>query len=54
MPEELAVSGSELYFKLPNGMGRARLPGYVHRQLGIPTTVRNWKTVTKLVELTRG
>ena len=52
-PEEFAVRGCELYLHLPNGMGRAKLPAYLDRRLGIPTTVRNWNTVTKLVELTR-
>jgi uncharacterized protein (DUF1697 family) len=52
-PEEFAVRGSDLYLHLPNGMGRAKLPLYLDRQLKIPTTVRNWNTVTKLVELTK-
>ena len=52
-PEEFAVRGCELYLHLPNGMGRAKLPASLDRGLGIPTTVRNWNTVTKLVELTR-
>jgi uncharacterized protein (DUF1697 family) len=52
-PEELAIRGRELYFHLPDGMGRSRLPAYVDRRLEIPTTVRNWNTVTKLLELTR-
>jgi uncharacterized protein (DUF1697 family) len=51
-PEEFAVRGRDLYLHLPNGMGRAKLPTYLDRQLKIPTTVRNWNTVTKLVELT--
>jgi uncharacterized protein (DUF1697 family) len=53
-PEEVAVKGLELYFHLPNGMGRAKLPPYVDRRLGVPTTVRNWRTVTKLLEIARG
>lgn len=53
-PEEFAVIGAEIYLHLPNGMGRANLPGYLDRQLKIPTTVRNWNTVTKLVELASG
>jgi uncharacterized protein (DUF1697 family) len=50
-PDEVAVHGRELYFHLPNGMGRSQLPPFVDRQLKIPTTVRNWNTVTKLLEL---
>ena len=53
-PEEFAVSGCELYLHLPNGMGRAKLPAYLDRHLQVPTTIRNWKTVTKLLELSGG
>jgi uncharacterized protein (DUF1697 family) len=51
LPDELAIRGREIYFHLPNGMGRTKLPPYVDRQLKIPTTVRNWNTVNKLIEL---
>ena len=54
LPDEFVVRGCELYLHLPGGMGRAKLPAYLDRQLKIPTTVRNWNTVTKLLELTRG
>jgi uncharacterized protein (DUF1697 family) len=50
-PDDVVVDGGELYFHLPNGMGRSKLPDYVGRQLEVPTTVRNWNTVTKLVDL---
>jgi uncharacterized protein (DUF1697 family) len=50
-PDEFAVRGREIYFHLPNGMGRTKLPGYLDRRLTVPTTVRNWKTVNKLIEL---
>ena len=53
-PEDVAIHGRELYLHLPNGMGRSKLPGYLDRQLKIPSTVRNWNTVTKLIELARG
>jgi uncharacterized protein (DUF1697 family) len=50
-PEEFAARRTVLYLHLPNGMGRAKLPSYLDRQLKIPTTVRNWNTVNKLLEL---
>ena len=51
-PEELAVVGRHVYLHLPNGMGRAALPVQMERCLRpTPITVRNWRTVTKLVEL---
>jgi uncharacterized protein (DUF1697 family) len=50
-PEEFAIRDRDLYLHLPNGMGRSKLPAYLDRQLATPTTVRNWSTVTKLIEL---
>ena len=50
-PEEFAVRGHDLYLHLPDGMGRAKLPPFLDRRLRIPTTVRNWNTVNKLLEL---
>ena len=54
VPEEFALRGCELYLHLPNGMGRSKLPVYLDRQLKIPTTIRNWNTVTALLDLARG
>ena len=54
-PEEVTVVGRDLYLHLPNGMGRATLPVQLERCLRpTPVTVRNWRTVTKLVELSAG
>ena len=53
-PDSFAVKGTELYLHLPNGIGRSKLPPYLDRQLKIPTTVRNWNTVLKLLELAGG
>jgi uncharacterized protein (DUF1697 family) len=50
-PEEFVLHGRELYFHLPNGMGRAKLPPYLDRRLGVSTTIRTWTTVTKLLAL---
>ncbi len=53
-PDELAVLGREVYLRLPNGAGRTRLTlDWLERQLGTRGTARNWRTVTKLVELAR-
>jgi uncharacterized protein (DUF1697 family) len=51
-PDRFAIRKAEIYYSLPDGIGRSKLPGYVDRQLKAPITVRNWNTVTKLVELT--
>jgi uncharacterized protein (DUF1697 family) len=51
-PEELTIAGRDVYLHLPDGMGRAALPVQMERCLRpTPITVRNWRTVTKLVEL---
>ncbi|HSS10321.1 MAG TPA: DUF1697 domain-containing protein [Acidimicrobiales bacterium] len=50
-PEDVIIDGTESYLHLPNGVGRAKLPEYIGRQLKVPMTIRNWNTVTKLVEL---
>lgn len=53
-PETFSLTGSEVYFHLPDGMGRAKAPDYVSRQLKIPMTVRNWKTVSTLADMAAG
>ncbi|MCA1844838.1 MAG: DUF1697 domain-containing protein [Actinobacteria bacterium] len=54
-PEELALVGRDIYLHLPNGVGRADLPVKMERCLRpAQVTVRNWRTVTTLVELSGG
>ena len=50
-PEEIAARATEVYFHLPDGMGRAKLPELFGRRVKTPATVRNWRTVNKLVEM---
>jgi uncharacterized protein (DUF1697 family) len=50
-PEELHLSGRELYIYYPEGMGRSRLSGMIDKVLKKTGTARNWNTVTKLLEL---
>jgi uncharacterized protein (DUF1697 family) len=51
-PDELALGRAELYLRLPNGMGRSKLAAFpFERRLGLGVTMRNWRTVTKLHEL---
>ncbi len=47
-PEEVKISGRELFIHYPNGMGRSKLKLPKMDQMG---TVRNINTITKLVEL---
>jgi uncharacterized protein (DUF1697 family) len=54
-PDEFMVRGREIYLRYPNGLGRSKLTtDYFERRLETALTVRNWNTVTKLVELSSG
>ena len=53
-PDEFRVAGREVYLRCPNGYGRSKLTNaYFEKGLGVAATTRNWRTVTKLVELAR-
>jgi uncharacterized protein (DUF1697 family) len=49
------LKAKELYVRYPNGQRNAKLTAArLERALGVPATMRNWNTVTKLVELSCG
>lgn len=50
-PEEMRAGDREIYFYLPDGIGRAKLPPALNRHLGLAATARNWNTTAKLLEL---
>ena len=50
-PEEVGLGERELYLYFPNGLGRSKLPMILEKRLGVPATLRNWNTVTKLLAL---
>jgi len=51
-PDSFEVRGREIYVSYPNGQGRSKLSlAYFERVLGVAGTARNWKTVTKLLEM---
>jgi uncharacterized protein (DUF1697 family) len=53
-PDRFHLRGRELYLHLPNGAGRSKLTNdYLERRLGVRATARNWKTLLKLIDLTR-
>jgi uncharacterized protein (DUF1697 family) len=52
--DSFAVRGREIYLHLPNGAGRSKLTNaYFDSKLSTVSTVRNWNTLLKLIELTR-
>ena len=51
-PEEIHLSGRELYIYFPNGSGRTKLPlAAIARKLKTPGTARNWNSVAKMLEM---
>ena len=54
LPDELTISGRELYVSVPNGQGRSKLmEALTRRTLATTLTVRNWRTVEALAAMTR-
>jgi uncharacterized protein (DUF1697 family) len=54
-PDEFSVRGQEIYLRLPNGVARSKLTNaYFDAKLGTTSTLRNWRTVLKLLERMAG
>ena len=54
-PDEFAAEGGEVFLHCPNGYGRSKLSNaYFDAKLATTSTVRNWRTVLKLLELCGG
>ncbi len=52
-PDAFSIVGRELYLVCPSGYGRTKLNNnFFERRLKVGATTRNWKTVTKLHDLT--
>ncbi len=52
--DSFELRGRELYLHLPNGVGRTKLTNaYLDAKLATTSTLRNWRTVLQLVEMTR-
>lgn len=52
--EEYFIDGKTIYVFLPNSYGKAKLNNnFFESKLKVQTTTRNWKTVNKLVELSK-
>jgi uncharacterized protein (DUF1697 family) len=53
LPDELTVSGREVYVRVPNGQARSKLmEALTRRSLPKTATVRNWRTVEALARMT--
>jgi uncharacterized protein (DUF1697 family) len=53
-PDEFAVVGQDIYMKLVTGAAKTKLTNaYFDSKLKTVSTMRNWRTVLKLAEMTR-
>jgi uncharacterized protein (DUF1697 family) len=51
-PDTFILSGGEIYLRLPGGAAHTKLTNaYFDSKLSTISTVRNWRTVTKLLEM---
>lgn len=51
-PDEAILVGEELHLHCPDGVGTSKLPGMLsEKRLGVAATARNWRTVTRLSEM---
>lgn len=49
--ENFNLDDQVFYLHAPDGIGRSKLAATAERHLGVTATARNWRTVTKLLEL---
>ena len=51
--ESYVLKGKLFYLHAPDGIGRSKLAAKAEKLLGVEATGRNWRTVSKLLDLTR-
>ena len=49
--ESFSLIGSAFFLHAPDGSGRSKLAAKAEKLLGVCATARNWRTVTKILEL---
>lgn len=49
--ERFELKEDAFYLHAPEGVGRSRLASRAERLLGVPATGRNWRSLTKIMEL---
>jgi uncharacterized protein (DUF1697 family) len=51
-PDEAIIDGNRIFIKYDIGAGKTRLDQkYIEKKLNVTATIRNWNTVTKLLEM---
>lgn len=51
--ERFALKSDIFYLHAPDGIGRSKLAARMERALGIAATVRNWRSVCKILDMAR-
>ncbi len=51
--EQFKLIGTIFYLFTPEGVGRSKLAANIEKFLGVPTTARNWNTVSKLLAMVK-
>ena len=51
--ERFVLDDGVFYLHAPDGLGRSKLAASAEKLLGVPATARNWRTVSKVMELAR-
>jgi uncharacterized protein (DUF1697 family) len=49
--EQWVLQKNVLYLHAPNGVGRSKLAASIEKRIGVPTTARNWRTVSQLCKI---
>jgi uncharacterized protein (DUF1697 family) len=49
--ERWALRDNVLYLHAPDGFGRSKFAASVEKRVGVPTTARNWRTLTHVYQL---
>ncbi len=52
--ERFRLKGKVFFLHAPEGVGRSKLAMNAERLIGVPVTGRNWRTVTKIMDMVKG
>jgi uncharacterized protein (DUF1697 family) len=51
--ERYSLNDKVLYLHTPDGIGRSKLAARVEKSLGVAATARNWRSVSKIMEMAK-
>lgn len=51
--ERFVLMGKRFYLAAPEGIGQSKLVARLEKSLGVPATMRNWRSVCKIAEMAR-